>query len=99
VLAPYLVRLSPAKSALTHWWDAPRRFDTARVVFVESESKKVGNVAVPETLMERIRQSPCISLQGPWQKRVQLLLEDYADPGRQPGALCNRLERATVQRG
>ena len=29
-------------------WDALRRFDPARPVFVESESKKVGDLRVPE---------------------------------------------------
>ena len=80
-------------------WDALRGFDTARAVFVESESKKVGNVAVPERLMERIRQSPCINLQLPMAERVQLLLEDYAYFVANPGHFCNRLEVLTAQRG
>ena len=80
-------------------WDALRRFDTTRVVFVESESKKVGNVAVPERLMERIRLSPCINLQLPTDERVQLLLEDYAYFVANPEHFCNRLEVLTAQRG
>ena len=80
-------------------WDALRRFDTTRVVFVESESKKVGNVAVPERLMERIRLSPCINLQLPTDERVQLLLEDYAYFVANPEHFCNRLEVFTAQRG
>lgn len=80
-------------------WDALRGFDTTRTVFVESESKKVGNVAVPERLMERIRQSPCINLQLPMAERVQLLLEDYAYFVANPAHFCNRLEVLTAQRG
>ena len=80
-------------------WDALRRFDTTRVVVVESESKKVGNVAVPERLMGRIRQSPCINLQLPMTERVQLLLEDYAYFVANPAHFCNRLEVLTAQRG
>lgn len=80
-------------------WDALRGFDTTRAVFVESESKKVGNVAVPERLMERIRQSPCINLQLPMAERVQLLLEDYAYFVANPAHFCNRLEVLTAQRG
>jgi tRNA 2-selenouridine synthase len=80
-------------------WDTLRRFDTARAVFVESESKKVGNVAVPERLMERIRQSPCINLQLPTEERVQLLLEDYAYFVANPEHFCNRLDVLTAQRG
>lgn len=80
-------------------WDALRGFDTTRAVFVESESKKVVNVAVPERLMERIRQSPCINLQLPMAERVQLLLEDYAYFVANPAHFCNRLEVLTAQRG
>ena len=80
-------------------WDALRGFDTARTVFVESESKKVGNVAVPERLMERIRESPCINLQLPLPERVGLLLEDYAYFVANPEHFCNRLDVLTAQRG
>lgn len=40
-------------------WDTLRRFDATRPVFVESESKKVGNVAISTALVERMRASPC----------------------------------------
>ncbi|NBW23942.1 MAG: tRNA 2-selenouridine(34) synthase MnmH [Betaproteobacteria bacterium] len=80
-------------------WDALRRFDTTRTVFVESESKKVGNVSVPERLMHRMRQSPCINLQLPLAERVQLLLEDYAYFVANPAHFCNRLDVLTAQRG
>ena len=80
-------------------WDALRGFDTARTVFVESESKKVGNVAVPERLMERIRESPCINLQLSLPERVDLLLEDYAYFVANPEHFCNRLDVLTAQRG
>jgi tRNA 2-selenouridine synthase len=65
-------------------WDKLRRFDPSKPVFVESESKKVGNLRVPEAVMERMRAAPCISLQLDRPLRVQLLMEDYhhfcADP-------------------
>lgn len=80
-------------------WDALRRFDPARTVFVESESKKVGNVAVAQPLMDRIRQSPCINLQLPIAERVQLLLEDYAYFVANPAHFCDRLDVLTAQRG
>ena len=37
-----------------------RRFDRARPVFVEGESKKIGEIQVPEALMARMRASPCV---------------------------------------
>ena len=62
----------------TQVWDALRKFDPARPVFVESESKKVGNVAVPEALIARMRESECIRLELADDERVALLMEDYA---------------------
>ncbi len=58
-------------------WQAVRQFDPARPVFIESESKKVGNVALPMPLVERMRASPCLDLRLPLDERVALLLEDY----------------------
>ncbi len=80
-------------------WDAVRRFDPTLPVFVESESKKVGNVAVPEGLIQAMRQSPCISLQLPDPMRVTLLLEDYDYFVQNTERFCERLEALTQARG
>ena len=61
----------------TQVWNQLRQFDPQRVVFVEAESKKVGNVAVPDALMQAMRSSPCIDLQLTTEERVKLLMEDY----------------------
>ena len=58
-------------------WDALRSFDPSLPVYVESESKKVGNLAVPDALISAMRASPCFDLQLPDDERVALLLEDY----------------------
>jgi len=73
-------------------WNALRRFDPARPVFVESESKKVGVLRVPDALMTVMRQSSCISLQLPRTKRVQLLMEDYRHFTDAPAALNAQLD-------
>ena len=80
-------------------WDTLRRFDPERPVFVESESKKVGNVRVPDALIERMRESPCIDLQLPDEERVALLLEDYDFFVQDPIHFCNRLQALTELRG
>jgi tRNA 2-selenouridine synthase len=59
-------------------WHSLRQFDPNRIVFVESESKKIGNVRVPDALMAKMRASPCVSLQLSRTDRVRLLTEDYA---------------------
>jgi tRNA 2-selenouridine synthase len=80
-------------------WEKLRGFDPARPVFVESESKKVGNVTVPQALIAAMRASPCIRLDLPLEERVELLLEDYAWFVREPEFFCGRLEALRELRG
>jgi tRNA 2-selenouridine synthase len=76
----------------TTLWTALSRFDPARPVFVESESKKVGDLRVPEALIERMRGSRCFRLEADVPTRVALLREDYAHFVRDPAALLEKLE-------
>lgn len=73
-------------------WDKLRRFDPALPVFVESESKKVGNLRVPDAVMEKMRQSPCVSLTLSRPNRVRLLMEDYPHFADSPEALNTQLD-------
>ena len=91
----------PSQKAFdTRIWDALRRFDPARPVFLESESRKVGNVAVPVSLMAAMRESgQCLNLTLPDHERVALLMEDYAFFVRDTEAFCTRLDALTEIRG
>jgi len=80
-------------------WDALRRFDPARPVFVESESKKVGNLRVPGLVMERMRASPCIAVKLSRPNRVRLLMEDYEHFCADPSALNAQLDRLVQLHG
>lgn len=80
-------------------WDALRRLDRSRAVFIESESKKVGNVAVPGALIEVMRQSPCLNLVLPDAGRVALLMQDYDFFVRDVEHFCRRLQALTELRG
>jgi tRNA 2-selenouridine synthase len=80
-------------------WASLRRFDPARVVYVESESKKVGNVRVPDALMDCMRASHCVDLQLSDTERVALLLEDYAYFVNDPALFCQRLEALVELKG
>jgi tRNA 2-selenouridine synthase len=80
-------------------WDALRHFDAARPVFVESESKKVGDLRVPLLLIERMRASPCLRLDLPLDARVSLLLEDYGHFVTDTAAFCERLDALRATRG
>lgn len=52
-------------------------FDPARPVYVEAESRKVGNLHVPEALMARIRVGDCCFIDASLPARVSFLLRDY----------------------
>jgi tRNA 2-selenouridine synthase len=58
-------------------WDRMRRLDPARAVYVEAESRKIGQLQVPELLLERMRASPCIRLEVPAPARVRFLIDEY----------------------
>jgi tRNA 2-selenouridine synthase len=80
------------KSFETSIWNALSRFDPARPVFVESESKKVGDLRVPDALITRMRDSDCLRLEAATATRVNLLMEDYAHFVRDPQALAAKLD-------
>lgn len=80
-------------------WEALHTYDPARVVYVESESKKVGNLRVPDALIDAMRASPCLDLQLPLEERVALLMEDYEFFLRDSEFFCERLRALTELRG
>jgi tRNA 2-selenouridine synthase len=61
----------------TALWNAFRNLDPSRPVLVESESKKVGAVHIPDALMEKIRNGTCIELRSSIQTRVSWLIREY----------------------
>ncbi len=90
----------PSQKAFdTAVWDALRRLDPARPVFVESESAKVGDLRVPPALVERMRASPCVWLDLPMDARVALLMREYDFFVRDVAAFCGRLDALRVLRG
>ncbi len=80
-------------------WEQIRQFDPQRVVFVESESKKVGNVSIHPALVDAMRASSCSVVNLNIDERVELLLEDYAYFTAHPQQFCTRLDALTAQRG
>jgi len=83
----------------TRIWDKLRRVDPGKPVFVESESKKVGKLRVPEAVMERMRAAPCIALTLSRPNRVRLLMEDYRHFCTDPSALNRQLDHLVQLHG
>ena len=58
--------------------------EPSREIYVEGESRKIGQLQVPEALIGRMRSSECLLLQTGTHTRVALLLDEYrhffADP-------------------
>ncbi len=83
----------------TRVWNALRRLDASKTVWAESESKKVGNVSVPDTLMTALRASACARLELPIDERVKLLMEDYDFFVKDRAFFCQRLDVLKDLRG
>ncbi|WP_371322592.1 tRNA 2-selenouridine(34) synthase MnmH [Dechloromonas sp. ZY10] len=67
----------PQKWFETQLLQALQGFDPSRPVYVEAESRKVGNLHVPEALMQRIRAGRCLQIDACLPARVDFLLADY----------------------
>lgn len=80
-------------------WETLRGLDRTRPVYIESESKKVGNVVVPTSLIEAMRASACLNLVLDDKERVALLMEDYDFFVRDADYFCQRLQVLSEFRG
>jgi tRNA 2-selenouridine synthase len=76
----------------TRVWNALRRFDADIPVFVEAESKKIGQLQVPDALILAMRGSPCVRIAADVPSRVAFLMEDYGHFLRDPQALKAQLD-------
>ncbi|MES2739684.1 MAG: tRNA 2-selenouridine(34) synthase MnmH [Pseudomonadota bacterium] len=93
VLGDLPSQAQPAQKAFeTAIWQHLRQFDPALPVYIESESKKVGGLRVPDALMDAMRASPCVALHLSRANRVRLLMEDYVHFTAQPAMLNAQLD-------
>ena len=69
-----------------------RSFDSARPVWIEAESKKVGKVQLPAALYAAMREAQVIELRAPIADRVRLLMEEYPHFVAEPLAMVERLQ-------
>ena len=80
-------------------FDRLEQFDTARPVFVESESRRVGSVQLPDALLARMRDGRRLTLRATLAQRVALLRQDYAHFVADAGLLEERLRPLTPLHG
>jgi tRNA 2-selenouridine synthase len=80
-------------------WSKLRGFDPARPVYAEAESKKIGNVRVPDALIETMWQGQCIRIEATTTQRVELLKEEYRHFLADPASLNQKLGFLTELHG
>ncbi|MBA3507239.1 MAG: tRNA 2-selenouridine(34) synthase MnmH [Betaproteobacteria bacterium] len=72
---------------------ALERFDSEVPVYVESESRRIGSVQMPEALLQAMRASSCVRIDTPHPLRVALLKEEYQHFLGDPASLAAKLAR------
>ena len=80
-------------------WAQLRALDPARPVFVESESKKIGLVQMPESMREQMAAGGCVWLDVPVAARVRHLRSEYEHFVADPTLLMKKLAPLKALRG
>ncbi|MEO1431125.1 MAG: tRNA 2-selenouridine(34) synthase MnmH [Cyanobacteria bacterium J06633_8] len=68
-------------------------FNHNKTVWVESESSKIGEVHLPSSLWNKMKQSSCVEIQLPLDIRVEYLLAEYPHFINNPEILKAKLEK------
>jgi tRNA 2-selenouridine synthase len=68
------------------------KLDRARPVYVEGESRKIGQLQVPAALIETMRASDCVLLEADLATRVALLMDEYRHFFAEPALLAAQLD-------
>jgi tRNA 2-selenouridine synthase len=81
-------------------WQALRSLDPDRPVFVEGESRKIGVLRVPETLIEQLHdRGHCLHVELSQPARLQLLLQEYGHFADDTEGFCKLLDGLVELRG
>jgi tRNA 2-selenouridine synthase len=81
-------------------WHVLHGFDAQRPVFVESESRKVGALRVPESLIRHMREhGECLRVEMDPAARLQLLLQDCGFFADDVDGFCRLLDSLVELRG
>jgi tRNA 2-selenouridine synthase len=74
-------------------WKKLAEFDSTQPVYVEAESKKIGDLRVPQAIIERMWQhGHCVRIETSIEARIQLLCEEYAHFFSAPEMLFTQLD-------
>lgn len=76
-----------------------QKLDPGKTTYVEGESRKIGQLQVPEALIHRMRESECVLLDTAPEARVALLLDEYRHFFADPAALGTQLDCLVAMHG
>lgn len=76
-----------------------KKFDSDSLVWVESESNKVGEIHLPSILWEQMKKAPSIEVQLPLAARVEWLLQEYPHLTKHPEIIRKKLKYLKSHRG
>jgi tRNA 2-selenouridine synthase len=100
VLGAYPDRPQPSQKMFESLiWRDLRHYRPEVPVFVESESRKIGNLHTPEALLMAMRASECLNITADTAVRIALLKEEYAHFLRDPQILGRQLDCLTALQG
>jgi tRNA 2-selenouridine synthase len=85
----------PQKLFESMLWSQIVHFTTDRPVYVEAESRRIGEIKLPDALISAMWDAECVMLEAPLHLRVALLKQEYAHFLLRPDALASSLERLT----
>lgn len=80
-------------------WSSLRALDPSRPVFVESESKKIGLVQMPDSMRDQMASGECVWLDVPVKARVAHLRTEYEHFVADPALLMQKLAPLKALRG
>ncbi|MBP6138879.1 MAG: tRNA 2-selenouridine(34) synthase MnmH [Brachymonas sp.] len=90
----------PSQKAFeTAIWQQLQRFNPALPVFAEAESRKIGNLQIPEPLLLPLRSGHCIDIEASTAARVDFLLRDYPYLQQDTTSLTTQLKRLKERLG
>jgi tRNA 2-selenouridine synthase len=76
-----------------------QKFDPSKALWVEAESNKIGQVYLPASLWQRMKQAKCIEIQLPQAARIEWLLQEYPHFITHPNLLKHKLEHLKPRYG
>jgi tRNA 2-selenouridine synthase len=89
----------PQKLFESRLWSELTRLSPERPVYVEAESRRIGSLGLPESLVSAMWGAQCVVLEAPLARRVALLEHEYRHFIEQPDMLVSTLEALTPLHG